>query len=68
MSLINKKALKTYILRVIKGRGNEIISNCVTRVSQSALNDYEFELQRMVEQDVDRLTANGCKTFKRPTQ
>lgn len=68
MSLINRSALKKYILRMIEARGNPIITSAYERVSGSALDDYEFELQRMVENDVKALTANGSKTFKRPNQ
>lgn len=68
MSLVNRAALKKYILRMIKARGNPIITKAYTRVSASALDDYEFELQRMIEYDVGQLRANGSKTFRRPNQ
>jgi len=68
MSLLNRSAMKKEILKLIAARGNPIITDAYERISSKALDDYEYELVRMMKADVKELRADGSKTFRRAHQ
>jgi len=61
-NLINRSAVKKYILAKIKSE-RPGMEKKITRVSQSAIDEYEARLKNWIESDIMSLPSIG-KTFK----
>lgn len=73
MNVVNRAALKKLILkRLGHSKRCDSIKKAYTRVSKEAVDDYCFEIERVlnsiIDKDIEALRLSGKQTFKRAHQ